>query len=328
VANAAQSRVYYAPAQIRAAYGLAGARSHGRTVAVVDAYNDPKAEADLAVYRRHWGLPACTTANGCFRKVNQTGGKTLPRSDGGWAQEISLDLDMVSATCPDCKIRLVEANNNSFANLGAAVNSAARTAGVKAITNSYGGSDTKHLSAYNHPGIAITASTGDSGYGVDSPASFGSVVAVGGTSLTRNSSARGWHESAWGGAGSGCSTKNSKPSWQTAATRCRGKAVADVSAVADPDTGVLVYDSYAYQGVSGWLVFGGTSVSSPIIAAVYAMSATTAGYPASFTWHHATRLNDVVSGRNGTCPTLVWCTARAGWDGPTGLGTPRGTGAF
>lgn len=317
----------YGPSDIRSAYNLAGASGSGRTVAIVDAYNDPTAESDLAVYRSQYGLPACTTANGCFRKVSQTGTTSYPRTDAGWATEISLDLDMVSAACPDCKILLVEASSTSFANLGAGVNYAA-TQGVSAISNSYGGSDSAESSAYNHAGIAITASTGDNGYGIESPASFPHVVAVGGTSLSRASTSRGWTESAWSGAGSGCSTKNAKPSWQTSVTQCSGKATADVSAVADPNTGVAVYDSTPYQGYRGWQVYGGTSASSPIIASVYTMSGNVSGYPASYTWAHSTGLNDVTSGSNGSCSPSVWCHATTGWDGPTGLGTPNGTSAF
>lgn len=318
----------YGPADIQSAYGVAGLSSGGRTVAIVDAYDDPTAEADLATYRSQFNLPACTTANGCFRKVNQSGGTNYPRTDAGWATEISLDLDMVSATCPDCKILLVEASSSSFTNLGAGVNYAA-TQGVSAISNSYGGSDSAPLSAYDHPGIAITASTGDNGYGIESPASFDSVVAVGGTSLNKAAgTTRGWSESAWSGAGSGCSTKNAKPSWQTSVTQCSGKANADVSAVADPNTGVAVYDSTSYQGRKGWQVYGGTSASSPIVGSVYALSGNTSGYPASYTWGHTSGLNDVTSGSNGTCTPSVWCTSGAGWDGPTGLGTPNGTSAF
>ncbi len=313
------------PVDIQSAYKLP--TSGGGTVAIVDAYDDPTAEADMGVYRSTFGLPLCTTANGCFRKVNQTGGSKPPQKNAGWAAEISLDVDMVSAACPGCHILLVEANSNSFANLGAAVNYAA-TQGVAAISNSYSGSDSAQTSAYNHPGIAITASTGDAGYGVGSPASFDSVVAVGGTSLVKASGTRGWAETAWSGAGSGCSTLNPKPSWQTSATQCSGKALADVSAVADPQTGVSVYDTTRYQGSSGWLVFGGTSASSPIIGAVYARGGNLTGYPASYTWGHASALFDVTSGSNGTCPTAVWCKAGTGWDGPTGLGTPNGTTAF
>ncbi len=317
------------PADIRSAYALTTSSSGGRTVAIVDAYNDPTAANDLNVYRSQFGLPACTTSTGCLRKVSQTGSTTsLPTTDAGWATEISLDIDMVSATCPDCKILLVEASSSSFANLGAAVNYAASQPGVVAISNSYGGSDSSQTSAYNHPGIAITASTGDAGYGVESPASFTDVVAVGGTSLRRSTTTRGWTETAWSGAGSGCSTINARPSWQTAVTQCSHKANADVSAVADPATGVSVYDSTPYQGSSGWQVYGGTSASSPIIASVYALSGNTAGYPASYTWTHTAGLNDVTSGSNGTCSPSLWCHAVAGWDGPTGLGTPKGTSAF
>jgi subtilase family serine protease len=317
----------YGPADVRSAYHLT--TSSTKTVAIVDAYDDPTAEADLATYRSHYGLAACSTANGCFRKVNQTGGTAYPRKDGGWAEEISLDLDMVSAACPSCHILLVEAKSSSFANLAAGVNYAAKVAGVAAISNSYGGSDRAEMAAYNHPGIAVTASTGDSGYGVQSPASFPHVIAVGGTALTRaTGTSRGWSESAWSGAGSGCSTINPKPAWQSAATQCGRKADADVSAVADPNTGVAVYDSTAYQGYVGWMVFGGTSASSPIIASVYALSGNTAGYPASYTWSHVGGLNDVTTGSNGTCATAVWCHAGAGWDGPTGLGTPDGISAF
>ncbi len=185
----------------------------------------------------------------------------------------------------------------------------AATQGVSAISNSYGGSDSAESSAYNHPGIAITASTGDNGYGIESPASYPHVVAVGGTSLTKASNTRGWSESAWSGAGSGCSTLNAKPTWQTSATQCSGKATADVSAVADPNTGVAVYDSTPYQGYSGWQVYGGTSASSPIIASVYTMGGNLSGYPATYTWAHTRGLNDVTSGSNGSCTTTVWCHA-------------------
>jgi subtilase family serine protease len=320
---------------LRTAYGLTGASSGGRTVAIVDAYDAPTAAADLATYRSAYGLPACTAASGCFTKVSQTGSTTaLPRANGGWAQEISLDLDMVSAACPDCRILLVEARSASFTDLAAAVKYAASRKPI-AISNSYGGSDSNTASitsAYNQPGIAVTASTGDSGYGAQSPATFPGVVAVGGTSLTRDSSARGYTEAAWSGAGSGCSTLNAKPTYQTADTQCTKKADADVSAVADPNTGVAVYDSYAYQGAKGWMVFGGTSASSPFIAGVYAQGTafgSTAGAAGSYLWSHAAgNLNDVTTGSNGSCPTTVWCTAGTGWDGPTGLGTPQGTAAF
>ena len=323
----------YGPADLQSAYNLpSGTAGSGQTIAIVDAYDDPTAESDLGVYRSQYGLPPCTTANGCFKKIDQNGGSSYPRTNGGWAQEISLDVDMVSATCPNCHILLVEAKSSSFANLGAAVNRAAATPGVSAISNSYGGSDTSdstYGSYYNHPGIAVTASSGDSGYGVEYPASSHYVTAVGGTSLNRSSTSRGWTESAWSGAGSGCSQYNTALSGQaTAGTGCGMRAVADVSAVADPNTGVAVYDSTAYQGRSGWLVFGGTSVASPVIASVYGLAGNTASIDNNYPYGHTASLYDVTSGSNGTCSTSQWCTAGSGWDGPTGLGTPDGTGAF
>lgn len=326
----------YGPGDLQSAYALASASAAagvGQTIGIVDAYDDPNAAKDLSTYRSTFGLPPCTTANGCFRKVNQTGGTRYPRHDGGWAQEISLDLDMASAICPNCRILLVEAKTASFANLGAAENTAVRL-GATVVSNSYGGSDASDAtygSYYDHPGVAITASSGDNGYGVEYPASSGYVTAVGGTTLTRAAgTARGWTETAWSGAGSGCSAYNAQPSWQAAVnTGCSRRAVADVSADANPNTGVAVYDSFSYQGLSGWLVFGGTSVASPIIAAVYALAGNAGAVTdGSYPYGHTSALNDVTSGSNGSCSPSQLCTARVGWDGPTGLGTPNGTGGF
>src|SRR3954470_3696226 len=237
------------PADLQSAYKVAGLDGGGRTVAIVDAQDDPKAEADLAHYRSQLGLPACTTANGCFKKVNQNGqASPLPAADYGWAEEISLDLDMVSAICPSCHILLVEANEPTDASLGTAVDTAAATSGVVAISNSYGGAeDASQLTAdahFNHPGIAVTASSGDSGYGVSWPASSQYVTAVGGTTLTKAAGTpRGWTEKTWSGAGSGCSTIEPKPAWQHDSA-CTKRTVADVSADADPASGLGIYDTY------------------------------------------------------------------------------------
>jgi subtilase family serine protease len=299
-------------------------------VAIVDAFDDPNAEADLGVYRAQFGIAACTTANGCFKKVNQNGVQgSYPNGNVGWAQEISLDLDMVSAICPNCHILLVEATDNSFSNLAASVNTAA-SLGANAISNSYGGGEFAtevNDTAFNHPGIAITASSGDSGFGAQYPAASPFVTAVGGTTLTQNGST--FSETAWSGAGSGCSAFEAQPSWQAAVPaitgHCSRRAIADVSAVADPNTGVDVYDTF---GTSGWLVFGGTSVASPIVASVYALAgnAATVNY-GSFSYSHTGSLHDVLSGSNGSCGNVL-CNAQAGWDGPTGNGTPNGTGGF
>ncbi|MET7456593.1 S53 family peptidase [Streptomyces sp. NPDC005574] len=333
----------YGPTDLQSAYGLtsaAAANGAGETIAIVDAYNDPNAETDLAKYRSYYGLTACTTANGCFRKVGQTGSTTsLPTSDSGWSEEISLDLDMASAVCPKCNILLVEATSATMANLGKSVNEAV-TLGAKYVSNSYGGSesssDTSYDSSYfNHPGVAITVSAGDSAYGAEYPAASRYVTSVGGTALSKSSSTtRGWTESVWKtssteGTGSGCSSYDTKPTWQTD-TGCSKRTVSDVSAVADPATGVSVYDSYGVT--AGWYTFGGTSASSPIIAAVYALAGTpsTGSYPAKFPYTAAgtSALNDVTSGNNGTCTTSYLCTATSGYDGPTGWGTPEGVSAF
>jgi len=353
-AAAAAAPSGYGPADLQSAYKLPSSTAgSGQTVAVVDAFNDPTAAGDLNVYRAQYGLPACTVASGCFRQVGETGTSTLPSSDTGWAQEESLDVDMVSAICPNCKIILVEATSASDADLAASVDEAAKL-GATEISNSYGGSETSSETSnnadYSHPGIAITASAGDSGYGVEFPAAAPSVTAVGGTSLSKASNARGWTETVWGsaggglfglssneGTGSGCSAYEAKPSWQKD-TGCTKRTVADVSAVADPNTGVAVYDSTAdSSGDVGWLEFGGTSVASPIIASVYALAGNAASTNgASFAYSHASSLNDVTSGANGSCGGLFsggsakkyLCTAEVGYDGPTGLGTPNGTGAF
>jgi subtilase family serine protease len=322
------------PAQLRSAYNLTGTTSNGRTVAIVDAYGYPNLERDLGVYRSQFGLPACTKANGCLRIINQTGGTNLPKLNVGWAQEQALDVDAVSAACPDCKILVVQATSSSIVNLGTAVNTAAKQAGVAAISNSYGGgdlSDATYGKYYDHPGIAVTASTGDNGYqGGSFPASSTYVTAVGGTSLSKTTTnTRGWTETAWSGAGSGCSVVNAALAAAVSSnTGCLKRAIADVSAAADPGVGGLAVYAPTSSRSSGWAQYGGTSESAPIIAAIYAMSGNTAGYANAIPYGHAGSLFDVTSGGNGSCPTTQWCQAGTGWDGPTGLGTPNGTGAF
>ncbi|GAB2731017.1 putative Ig domain-containing protein [Kitasatospora kifunensis] len=331
--NAAPSG--FGPSDLDSAYNLPTAAGSGETVGIVDAQDDPNAESDLATYRSTYGLPACTTANGCFKKIDENGGTNYPTGDTGWAGEISLDLDMVSAVCPNCHILLVEATSANMSDLGTAVNQAVAQ-GAKFVSNSYGGSEdstdtTSDTQYFDHPGVAITVSAGDGGYGAEYPASSQYVTAVGGTSLTKDSSARGWSESVWNtssteGTGSGCSAYDPKPSWQTD-SGCSNRTVADVSAVADPATGVAVYQTY---GGTGWAVYGGTSASSPIIASVYALAGTPAANtdPASYPYAHTSALNDVTSGNNGTCSPTYLCTAGPGYDGPTGWGTPNGTAAF
>jgi subtilase family serine protease len=317
----------YGPSQLSSAYKYSTAGGSGVTVAIVDAFNDPNAASDLATYRSQFGLPACGT--GCFSQVNQTGGSSLPSNDSGWAGEESLDIDMVSAVCPNCNILLVEANSANDSDLYAAEDFAAAHATF--ISNSWGGNEysgevTDDNNHFNHPGHVITASTGDNGTGAQFPATSQFITAVGGTTLNTASNSRGWSETAWSGAGSGCSTMETKPSWQTVSTSCGKRAEADVSADADPNTGVAVFQTF---GANGWVVYGGTSVSAPVVASVYALAGTpgSSDYPASYPYAHASSLFDVTSGNNGSCGAPI-CTAGTGWDGPTGLGTPNGLAAF
>jgi subtilase family serine protease len=320
----------YGPDDLQSAYNVAAAsakRGEGVTIAIVDAYGYPNAESDLAVYRSQFGLPPCTTANRCFRKVDQNGGAKFPAANLGWDQEQALDLDMVSAICPHCHILLVEAKTDDLPNLATAVNEAAALR-AHAISNSYGGDEaatTALEAAYDHPGIAITVSTGDDGFGAQFPATSPHVTAVGGTTLTRADNARGWSETAWSGSGSGCSAVYPKPTWQTDPL-CPTRMEADTAAVADPNTGVAVFGPASAKLV-GWMVFGGTSVSAPLTAALYGINGSFVTY-GSDPYSHAQSLNDITAGSNGDCHGTYFCTAGPGYNGPTGLGTPNGVWAF
>jgi hypothetical protein len=316
----------FGPTDLISAYKLPTSGGTGQTVAIVDAQDDPNAEADLGVYRTQYGLPPCTTSNGCFKKVNQNGVQgSYPTADSGWAGEISLDLDMVSAVCPSCKIILVEVTSATTADLGAGVNTAA-SLGANVISNSYGGPEDSTVASasetyYNHPGVLVVAANGDDSYsaGASFPASSQYVLAAGGTSLVKGTSARGWSETVWSDSGSGCSKYIPKPSWQTD-TGCTFRTVGDVSAVADPNTGVAVYDTY---GASGWNVYGGTSVASPLVSAIFALLGKTTSTP-EFPYSNTSDFYDVTSGSNGSCSGSYLCTGKVGYDGPTGWGTPDG----
>ena len=340
----------YGPSQFQAAYNLTAASAadgSGTTVAVVDAYNDPTAAADLATYRSAAGLPALTS--GQFTQYNQNGQTsplpaTAPASDD-WTLEESLDVDMVSAICPLCKIDLVEATNDTGTGLYVAEESAATTLGAKYISNSWGGSESSTDLTYDSEyfgvsGVVYTASAGDSGYsgGVIYPATSPHVVGVGGTSLSTASNSRGWTESVWDtnsteGTGSGCSSNEPQPSWQAALSVitavCSHRVDNDVAADADPNTGAAVYDTT--NGNGGWNEVGGTSESSPMIAAVFALAGNNGNggdNAADSIYTHTSNLYDVTSGSNGSCGGSILCTAATGYDGPTGWGTPNGLTAF
>jgi subtilase family serine protease len=320
----------YGPTDLRTAYNISATGSSSTIIAIVDAFGYANAEADLGTYRANFGLPACTTANHCFKKLNQEGKqKNYPAQDNGWALESALDVDMASAMCPNCKIYLIEAKSNSLKNLALAV-AEAGTLGAHVISNSYGGGDSKGTQTYepdyDQPGVAVTASSGDSGFGTQFPASSPHVIAVGGTRLVRDAgSARGFDETAWSGAGSGCTKVYAKPAWQ-ADTGCHKRTIADVSADSDPSTGVSVFGPHQ-NGISGWLVLGGTSVAAPMIGGIYGTNGGTVTY-GSDPYADTADLFDITSGTNGTCSPSYLCTAGPGYDGPTGLGSPNGSNAF
>jgi len=312
----------YAPTDLRRAYNVttdSQTRGADETVAIVDAYDDPNAASDLKIYREQYGLPACTVANGCFTKQ-----KFTSRTNIGWSGEESLDVDMVSAICPNCKILLVEAASSSLVDLSVAEKYA--TVRARYVSNSWGGSEgnTSHDGAFNVGGVAIAAATGDYGYNAKAlwPAILPSVIGVGGTALT---SIAPHSEVAWSGAGSGCSKIYARPPFQHGIdTGCKMRAEADVSADADPYTGVAVYDTFHE---AGWVVFGGTSVATPIVASIVALTGNTSGNRPAALYSNMANLRDVTRGSNGSCgPPL--CVAGPGWDGPTGLGSPKGIAAF
>jgi hypothetical protein len=318
----------FGPSDLASAYKLNTALNPGATIAIVDAYDYPNAESDLAAYRSAYGLPACTTANGCFKKVNQSGqASPLPGqapSGDDWTVESALDLDMASAACPHCKLVLVEAQDDKGDGLFIANNAAASLGTV--VSNSWGGPESGNEASYEtyftHPGVAIFVASGDSGYndggqGPDYPSTSAHVTAVGGTSLVKASNSRGWTEGAWSSGGSSCSKSIPKPSYQTS-TACSNRMAADVSAVGDPNTGLAVYN--AANG--GWIVIGGTSAATPLVAGIWALYSMGNATP-GFAYSNSSKFFDVTSGKNGTCGNIL-CNAGAGWDGPTGIGTPNG----
>ena len=316
------------PADLQSAYGLGQAVGHA-TVGIVVAYDNPKLESDLGVYRAKYGLPACTTANGCFKKI-VAGGLigSLIGGDQGWGQESSLDVDMVSAACPSCRILVVEATSASLSALrsaaATAVANGATVLSASFVAPEYSG-EMNDDASWSF-GVPLIAGAGDSGYGAGWPAASSHAIAVGGTSLARSGNARGWTESVWAGSGGGCSAYAPKPSWQHDGG-CAHRTLNDISAMADPNPGVSVYDSYL-SNQPGWRTYGGTSVATPLVAsAIAASGASHAFLNAAAVYAIAPYLNDVLSGSNGNCDSYL-CSAGAGYDGPSGNGSPPGLNAF
>ena len=322
----AQSAPYgLSPAQIKSAYGFSTSPTAGagKTIAIVDAYNDPTAESDLAVFSSQYGLPACTTANGCFTKVNQTGGTRYPRTDSGWALEISLDVQWAHAIAPGAKILLVEAKTNSFANLLAAEDYAKTHA--QYVSNSWGGGESAGELAYDshfvQSGVSFFVSSGDAGLPAEYPSASPNVISVGGTTLTFDSNGNLVSETGWSSGGGGCSAFELPTSAQLLFAEygqagCAGtRATPDVSLDADPASGVSVYDSTSYQGQKGWWKVGGTSASSLMWAARSADSG--AVVDATFVYGNSITYRDITAGNNGA-PCLVGydlCSGRGSWTG-------------
>ncbi len=329
------------PAYLQQAYDLAylsQTAGSNDTVAIIDAYYDPTAASDLTTYRSNYALPACTTGNGCFQQVNENGATSpLPSTrNSGWEEETSLDLDAVSAVCPNCKILLVEANSANSNDLDTAMRAAARM-GANQISDSWTITSSQIPGGtYTFSGVATVAATGDNGYvgtAADNyPAAFPGVTAAGGTSLgpaNGGTNPRGFTESAWSlsggeGGGSGCDLHFNRPSYQPNAG-CNGRAYADLSADADPNTGLIVYDSGNGSGNDHWALVGGTSLATPLIAAYYAVTGATATTP-QWAYTDSGLMNDIVSGSNGSCNNniLYICNAGVGYDGPSGVGSISG----
>jgi subtilase family serine protease len=312
------------PDQIKAGYSFptgstAGA---GKTVAIVDAYNDPTAESDLAVFNSQFGLPACTTANGCFQKVDQNGGTHYPRTDSGWALEISLDIQWAHAIAPGAHILLVESKTNSFTNLLAAEDYAKSHA--QYVSNSWGAAEfsgeTGYDSHFAQSGVSFFVSSGDNGTPAEYPSASPNVISVGGTTLTMNGLTF-VSETGWSGGGGGCSAYETANTAQSSFSQygqvnCAGaRATPDVSLDADPATGVSVYDSTQYQGQSGWFQVGGTSASSPMWAGRAAVSGAVVN--AAYVYGNNITFRDITVGNNGA-PCLVGfdlCSGRGSWTG-------------
>lgn len=319
----------YGPRELQKAYNLPGAAPMVQTIAFVVAYHNPNAEQDLGVYSRDYGLPACSKANGCFLQVNGQGkSDPMPEANALWALESSTDIQAAHAICHNCRIILVEIVSDGVPNLVNGVDTAiglgADVVALPWTVDEF--SSERHFDrSLNRPGVPIVAASGDIGGRVQWPAASPYVTAVGGTSLTLDESGTRVEEKVWDSSGSGCSAYEDKPAWQTD-LGCAKRSVPDVSAVGDPSTGIASYDSYGYAGHKGWFVIGGTSLGTPIIAAIYALAGNASEVVAgSYPYAHTDSLFDITTGSNGSCPL---CTAGVGYDGPSGLGSPNGVGGF
>jgi subtilase family serine protease len=317
------------PAAIKNYYKLPATGGSG-TIAIIDAYDDPAIEKDLGTFSQQYGLPSCTTANGCFEK-HLLSNRTSVSS--GWALEEALDVEWAHAVAPNAKVLLIEARSASGNDLMNAIKYAAARADVVSVSMSWGGAEFSGETAYesafsgvNHP--VFFAASGDSGHGTSWPAASAKVISVGGTSLATDSTGNVTSETAWSGSGGGLSQFISAPAWQTTygVPQANGKrAMPDVAYNADPNSGFPVYSSVKYYGSQGWFQVGGTSAGTPQWAAMHAISSSVNNNQLYIDAAVAGQayLRDITSGTNGTCGAQ--CTATTGYDYVTGLGTPLTT---
>ena len=314
------------PLSMRTNYNLSGQGSG--TIAIIDAYDNPSIETDLAVFNSKYGLSSCTTANGCFEK-HKMNSKIAVNSS--WAMEIALDIEWAHAIAPGAKILLVEASSNSGTDLLSAVNYAASRNDVKAISMSWGGSEfTTELNYENNFtskfGANFFAASGDSGHITSWPSVSANVISVGGTTLNYNAAGAIISETAWSGSGGGLSSYIKEPTHQISANIPQSKgyrATPDVSYNADPNSGYPVYMSTSYLGLTGWFLLGGTSAGAPQWAAISTISGT--GFNLGKIYNDASKVNqkyfkDITTGKNGSCG--YYCNAQSGFDYVTGLGSP------
>jgi subtilase family serine protease len=330
------------PASLACIYGLVAA-SQGcnpnvvkvvasggsRAIALVDAYNYPNALADLTVFSAQFGLPAPTASN--FQVVFASGRQ--PPGDAGWELEMALDIEMAHAMAPNAKIYLVEAASNSNADLLTAVDKAAQlvaAAGGGQVSMSWGGpefsSETSYDSHFIKTGVTFFASSGDAP-GVGWPSASANVVSVGGTSLARHLSSLAFlHHASWADAGGGVSAYVARPSYQAAIAGIVGawRGTPDISAIADPNTGVWVYD----RSNGGWFILGGTSVASPLVAGIVNASGhfypSTAAELTSIYQNSAANAANFVKAATGYCGPQAAYSVTAGWNSCLGVGSPTG----
>lgn len=337
------------PADLRSAYKITGNGTSSMTIAVVGIGTFSNVEEIVNTYREAYGFPDCTTASGCFKQVDKSGNAISPSRSSGTTtslQESAADLELISAMCPNCKLILADSDSGYTRDLNVLMNRL-KIAGANIVSISLAGPEQgnqPYEAGFSQANLPVLAASGDYGYQqqngkdiVNFPSSYPAVTAVGGTTLTPSSNTRGWSETAWGddsdnAATSGCSQIYAKPGYQTDPL-CANRTVADVSAAAngmsrDGSLGISLYLPLdkTRPDAQAWQTRVGTSLSTPIIAGVVGNAGV--AYTSATPYAHRANLFDAIGGSTGSCGGTYLCTGVRGYDGPTGLGTPNGTGAF